>query len=372
MDADLEPVYYKITQATRPEEVFGEVEGTFPPETIRKHVDRAFDQLRQITKPIHGYSHPNDADLAANANEELDRFRAEADALIDKGIYGIERLQCSDPPRSKSFTAGFNTYGIGSKLTETGRISTYEGVLIRQNRNIGSVTIKLADAERFNQFLHNEIHILNRLHDVSVPQWRHLPFVLDKFRAGTRAGIVFRKIAGVSLHDVRRDSHHRGGVIPQHMVWMLDRILSCLGYVHLRGVVHGTIDPTSILIRPSNHNAFVVNWDSAVREPAVTGQTVSYETPTDFLAPEVNAGQEVGPWTDIYSLGKTMIWVLGGEPGTNELPAGVPVQIQDFLFRMVEPCSRARPADAWQLYEEQNELKDSLWERKFLRFPLTR
>jgi len=196
--------------------------------------------------------------------------------------------------------------------------------------------------------------------------------VLDRFMAGSRAGIVFRKIAGVSLHDVRRDPNHRDGVIPQHMVWMLDRLLSCLGYVHHQGIVHGVLEPNSILIRPSNHNAFIVNWESAVHEPAITGQRVDFRTQTDFLSPEVTEGGEIGPWSDIYSLGKTMIWVLGGDPVTNEMPSAVPVPIRDFLLRMVEPYFRARPSDAWQSYEEQNEIKDSLWERKFLRFPLTR
>ena len=65
-----------------------------------------------------------------------------------------------------------------------------------------------------------------------------------------------------------------------------------------------------------------------------------------------------------------MIWTLGGDPATNSLPASVEEPLRLFLLSLVEENYLVRPADAWSLYEQQCQIKDSLWPRKFLHFDM--
>lgn len=145
----------------------------------------------------------------------------------------------------------------------------------------------------------------------------------------------------------------------------MDRLLGLLGYVHSLGIIHGRIDPERVRVRPGNHNALLTGWGHAVYRPAVTREGI---VPNGgmFEAPEIGDSNAIGPWTDIYSLGKTLIWLIGGDPVTNEMPDSVEPKLRQFLLNMVRKSPRARPNDAWQLYKAQNRLKDSLWERRFL------
>jgi hypothetical protein len=114
----------------------------------------------------------------------------------------------------------------------------------------------------------------------------------------------------------------------------------------------------------------LTGWSQAVYKPGITGEQVQSGPDNPFLAPEVNTTGAVGPWTDIYSLGKCMIWIVGGNPHTNEMPDTVHPKIQRFLQSTVRESPGARPQDAWQLYKAQNRLKDTLWERRFLHLNL--
>jgi serine/threonine protein kinase len=232
------------------------------------------------------------------------------------------------------------------------------------------VVIKIAADSSCNQRLQNEVRILDALHEAALPQWKHLPLVLDRFQAGGRFGIVQRKISGFSLGEVRRHRQHINGVEQRHVAWMMDRLFSCLGFVHSLGVVHGSLGAEQVIVQPESHNVIVCGWNGAVLNPAVTGEKIIVSA-DDLPAPEIIEDQPVGPWTDIYALGKLMIWVLGGNPADNTMPDSVDEKIQRFLLSLVHENYRLRPDNAWDLHDQQCRIKDSLWPRKFLHFDMT-
>lgn len=366
MDADLKPVYDRITEASRPEDVFGAQEVVLSPQRLLAYLEREWSVLKALTHPKDGYRHPEDAEAASFADQLLDSFYEEGQRLIREGIYGIEGYDTVRPPHSKSFSVGSNTYYIGLR-NHAGDIATYyEGFLERQGVSVGEVVIKLANEPDCNQLLQNELRALDVLHGNDVPQWKHLPFVMDKFESGGKLGIIFRKIRGYSLRQIRQHHLHHDGLDQRHMVWILDRILSCLGYIHRCGLVHGGINPDHIMVRTSDHNSFIVDFSRSVYKPAVTGEKIKHCVDDGFTAPEVLDMGKIGPWSDMYSVGKLMIWLLGGNQETNEIPSAVEGALQDFLRRLVQESQYARPSDAWTLYEEQNDIKDSLWKRTFL------
>jgi len=238
---------------------------------------------------------------------------------------------------------------------------------------LGEVEIRVATEVDSNQYLERELRAFDVLHECRVPQWKHLPYVLDRFEANGRRGIIYRTSYGLSLSAVRTKRAQAKGVDQKHIAWMLDRSLSALGYVHHRGLIHGALSPETIIVNDRNHNVSITEWGRSVHRPAVTGEKVvgSDVRNNPYLAPEVASSHEIGPWSDIYALGKTMIWALGGDPVENSIPKGVETVWATFLLEMVAEDPRRRPNDCWELYAEQCRIKDSLWPRKFLHFDVT-
>jgi serine/threonine protein kinase len=311
-----------------------------------------------------------DREQAGEASGKLAQLYEDATERLKLGLYGLPGYERAKPQAAlKSIRVGANVYFVGPVIARGNRCNLYLAYLEREERYLGEVVIKLVENIGGNLAAKHEISNLAILHNKDVPQWKHLPLVLDRFQAGDRLGIVLRKVQGASLARVREHGPHKNGVDQRDMVWILGRMLSCLGYVHHRGIVHGCVNAQHIMLNGPNHNAYLVGWGNAVHNPAITGAEVEAE-PDDYTAPEVRDRGKIGPWSDIYSLGKVMIRLLGGDTKANEIPGEVEPKIRDFILRMVKEDPYARSADAWELHREHYTIVDALWERKFRHFPM--
>jgi serine/threonine protein kinase len=94
------------------------------------------------------------------------------------------------------------------------------------------------------------------------------------------------------------------------------QILDALGAVHRGGVIHRDLKDGNILLDPEGR---AVLTDFGLARPEndaehLTSDGVIVGTPS-FMAPEVAAGQseQVGPWTDLYSLGVVLYRMLTGK-----------------------------------------------------------
>jgi Serine/threonine protein kinase len=371
MDADLQPVYNRIMQAEHPEDLFGSRSVILPPSTLLEYLAKEYDALKAVTPPSL-YGALEDVEAARDADAKLDRLYATGKDRIKRQVYGIEGANKIRPSyASKSFKVGENTYFIGAKLFTSEHANGYEGFLERDGKSIGEVVIKVAIDVSHNPHLQNEARNLDAMHAIDAPQWKHLPLLLDRFSSANRIGLVHRKIVGFSLSDVRVHRVHKNGVDAKHIAWMFDRAFSCLGFVHGMGLVHGGINPDTIIVQPPNHNVFLVGWSGAALKPAQTEEKVTAPV-TDYTAPEVRAAGQIGPWSDIYSLGKTMIYALGGDPTTGELPDSVPDAYKKFLAELTAADQFARPAKAWDLHTEHCRIKDATFgARKFVHFDMS-
>lgn len=373
MDADLAPVYERVMNATRPEDMFREFHMVLPERLLEEHLSTEVDRFREILNPDM-YSAPDDVAAARAAREQFESLYKGALAKAARGLYALDGyLPLPVPNGGQKITVDGVTYTIGQKVYEGEHSSLYEAYFPHDNGRAKAM-VRVAHLDHDNPFLNNEIRILDRLHrkiaDKELGYWRYLPYVLGRFQAGNRTGIVYRWFEGVTATDIRLNRLHKDGLDQRHMIWIYDRMINLLGFAHNRGIVHGRIEPDRLLVRPSNHNVMLTGWGQAVYKPAVTGEYISPGAETPFSAPEVHRSGVVGPWTDIYSLGKSMIWLLGGDPSSNRMPDTVHPKIQRFLLNTVREKPQARPQDAWQLYKAQIRLKDSLWERQFLHLDL--
>jgi hypothetical protein len=55
-------------------------------------------------------------------------------------------------------------------------------------------------------------------------------------------------------------------------------------------------------------------------------------------------------------LSKTVLWLLGGNVETNELPPAVPAELQAFLLTCLRHERASRPNDAGEVHEELDKL----------------
>ncbi|MBP9757542.1 MAG: hypothetical protein KBD06_02990 [Candidatus Pacebacteria bacterium] len=364
MDADLQPIYDRIMQAIRPEDVFDELAVVLPPRLMEKHLQTEMDAFNALLDADR-YTSLDDKEAVALAKPKLDALYATAIERSSKGWYAPEDYTPFVPPgNGRTIVVDGTQYWVGEKFHVGEHSALYKGRM-KIDRGSAGVVIRVANTPETNPYVLNEIGMLDQLHRVDVGYWKNVPFMLGRFSSGDRIGLVTRYASGYTLDEVRANKLHRDGLDQRHVVWVMDRMLGLMWYYHSLGIVHGRIDPERIRIRPYNHNALLTGWGHAVFKPAITGQRF---TPLggEFEAPEIAGGGSIGPWTDIYSLGKSLIWLIGGNPITNEMPDRVEPKIRQFLVNMVRKSPKGRPHDARQLYDAQERLKDGLWERQFV------
>lgn len=369
MDADLAPVHERVMQATRPEDAFRPLTVIVPPQLLVEHLTPEMEEMLAVLSPER-YTAYDDRTAASEAKAKLERLYAEGIEKARRGQYALDDYTMLLPPTGgRVIEVDGARYTIGEQLHVGEHSAIYKGRM-KAGRGSAGVAIRVANTPDDNPHLFTEIRMLDYLHRQEVGYWKNIPFMFARFMAGERVGVIQRYFEGVTLTQVRADRLHRDGLDQRHVMWIMDRMLGLLGYTHRLGIVHGRIEPERIRVRPDNHNALLSGWGHAVYRPAVTGERLRAVGGV-FEAPEVRDSGEVGPWTDIYCLGKTLIWLIGGDPATDEMPSSVEPIVRRFLRNMVRKSPRARPHDALQLYDAQNRIKDSLWERRFIHLDLT-
>jgi len=362
MDADLERVYDLVTQAGCAEDVFGGLAGPRPAlETLAER----FKELKKVVNlEVYPYQDSDDVEAAKEVNQLLDKFYQKAQALLAGDFYAKrDHMRSPRSSREPSFKTDKFHYYLGEPIAH-GTISTvFDAECAEENEFLGRVAIKIADQPEDNELLWRERRVLKMLFEKNGPQLKHLPIILDHFKTEDgRICLVFRCLSECcNFYNLRED--YKNGVDRKHMVWMLNRALSAIGYAHSLGVVHGNLDPSHLMIRPKDHNLFIVDWCWSIVDPVRTHDRFRVFTEY-FSAPEVQENFIPTPAADLYSLGKCMIYILGGNVETNEMPDSVESDLQRFIKYFVMESPQQRAQDAWQMHGQLESLVRRLWGKK--------
>ncbi|MDC0716360.1 hypothetical protein [Nannocystis bainbridge] len=218
---------------------------------------------------------------------------------------------------------------------------------------------KVALAAADNDLLFNEAEVLQRLHAGDPRQRDLLPRLHDRFfTADGRAGNLLGLVEGLDGAALR--ARLPEGVPPEHIVWIARRTLSVLGHAHERGVLHGNIEPAHIIVRPRDHRVVLVDWCYAIVEPARTGQGFR-AVHDEYSAPEVAQRGPPTPAADLLSVGRTLAFLLGGDPLSLDLPAHVPDPLQRFVRYLARPSRQQRAQDAWDMYAELERIREAVY-----------
>ena len=173
--------------------------------------------------------------------------------------------------------------------------------------------------------------------------------------------ILMREVKGITMPELM--GQYSRGVPAEHVMWMLERLLSAVGYLHSNCVVHGNIKPENIMINKENHNVSLLGFSFCI--PKANTKEAHYQIVNDqYTAPEVCKTARVLPSSDVYSIGKIGVELLGGDTASCGMPISVDAKVRAFIRKMASSSLSERPNDAWKLWSELIELRTEVFGTK--------
>jgi len=135
----------------------------------------------------------------------------------------------------------------------------------------------------------------------------------------------------------------RAPVPPADAVVGASRLAAALAHLHARGVLHGDVRPSNVLIDANG------DWRLA---DAGLDHALAVGPAADYAAREARGWEPPGPPADVYGLGATLHAALTGQPpaapaGRTDppvLPAGAPPALGSLISRMLADDPADRPA----------------------------
>jgi serine/threonine protein kinase len=138
--------------------------------------------------------------------------------------------------------------------------------------------------------------------------------VLDADVASDQPYIVSEYVPGLSLHSVvRAEGPRTGGALERLAI----STLTALTAIHQAGIVHRDFKPHNVMMGPDGPR--VIDFGVA-RALGAAGETQNVGTPA-YMAPEHFTGGQVGPASDMFAWGTTMVFAATGRPafGNDEM-----------------------------------------------------
>lgn len=215
--------------------------------------------------------------------------------------------------------------------------STYRGEHILTGQPVCIKDCHLVSPED-NEILLQEAIAMWDLRHFSIPAIRNV------IKSNEELVLIMSFIPGLTLEKIVKKV---GGIPPEHVSWIMERVLNALKYIHYHGVIHGDIKPQNIIIQPETHTISIVDFGLSMIKPTAKSDSKGY-TPY-FAPPEQIAGKTLLPESDFYSLGLTMIYALSGDVKSvqrRSVPEDTPDKLCDFIKRLIVRDLDSRPN--WQ------------------------
>jgi serine/threonine protein kinase len=303
--------------------------------TLEVHPDACSEVIEAAYKALMKRHHP-DRDHRTRGDRAR-RLNAARDVLTNP----TQRARYDAARRTLGGTV-IGEFRLESEIAEGGFGKTYKGSHV----TVGSpVCVKhcsqISPAD--TDILIEEARAMWDLRHFGIPAVRNLLKLDD----GSLA-LVMSYVPGPTLDEVVETyAARRKRLDPEHVAWMIDRILNVLSYMHRHGIVHGDLKPQNIIIQPESHMVVLVDFGLAAIKPSRTDGSKGY---TDLFSPpeQIRGGSPLLPQTDFYALGMTMIHALtGGDLARTErhqVPTSVPDPLCKFLLRLLVRNPLNRPS----------------------------
>ena len=342
MQMGLREIYDKLVKARRPADFFGNVS-----EENQKILYRAY------VKKVHPDTAPdNQKYIAEQATSLLNKLNAEAMAEYREGTYAVADTMDSCGKGAPLFA--FALDGKNHRFYELffrGEV----GNLYKGTNGEYAIVLKVAADPADNDLIRAEFKTLD------ATKHHALPIVENQLTVNGRFAITMREIEGTPLLQLRKE--YPDGVPAEHVMWMLERLFSVVGYLHANRIVHGNIKPEHVIVNKKNHNVSLCGFSLCITE--ADKPTARYKVANEIYSPpEVNKTAQVQPGADLYAVGKLAVFLLGGDVESNAMPAIIDENIRKFVRKLVATDVKARPDDAWKLWDELIALRARLFKNE--------
>ncbi len=162
--------------------------------------------------------------------------------------------------------------------------------------------------------------------------------VVDADVDGTPAWLATAYVPGPSLHEAIAE---HGPLPPESLLTLAAGLAESLHAIHAAGVVHRDLKPANVLLAADGPRVIDFGISRAVESTALTQAGLLIGSP-GYMSPEQAEGYDVGPPSDIFSLGAVLAFaatgagpfgtgttaallyrVVRGSPDLDRVPAGV-------------------------------------------------
>ena len=169
-------------------------------------------------------------------------------------------------------------------------------------------------------------------------------------------------VSGPSLSEAVRDG---GPLSVARLLGMAAGLAKSLTAIHAAGVVHGDLKPSNVLLALDGPRVIDFGISQAAEAAPLARAGLVVGTPS-FMSPEQAAGQAVGPFSDVFSLGTVLAFAATGRKPFGTGPAaavlervvrgapdlgGVPAEVLPLIERCLVKDPAGRPAAAALLAE---------------------
>lgn len=358
----LNDVKLKIETAGAPEHVFG-----IPEPTIADPGQYLKERYRDMARVCHPDAvEPRDKSTASLVMSKLGEWRRACLHKLAAGTYGdMTKLFKEIPYKPSELTVRGRKIGLTGLLANgnfsTIHEATYEG------GDPGRFFLKVATSPRNNDIMDREFRTLQAIHAADpvaaretfmAKQRGYTPYPVTSFMvpgpngAKHRANLLVASPKRSFTLKELREGPLKTGIDPLDAWWIYRRLLLTIWLGHLKGFVHGAVTPDHVLVYPDDHGLVLLDWVCSAKIGMESVPACDPASKDGFLAPEVFKKAKAHPSMDIYSAAATILYAVGADMKSGDIPAAVPIMISGLLLRCLERRPDGRPQDAEIFHNE--------------------
>lgn len=203
--------------------------------------------------------------------------------------------------------------------------------------------LRVSHSPKYNKFMKTEAKTLMKLGGAEPKNFRaYVPSYEESFLVdGRQVNITSATMDGYSLEYIK---NRLLGIPFIHIVWMMNRLLSVLGFAHENGIIHGAVLPCNLIYKPADHGLTLIDWTASVKNHSPI--KLVRKSFIDNYPKEVELKKELRSTADIYMATKAM----------KSAASSIPKRFRGFFEWCLAESPNSRPSEAWKVQDRWMEI----------------